>query len=167
MPWQNLLELQRNNQYNAGHRARQRENGENSFFLLCCGDRATTSPDRILFFWLCYRKWLMLFPWSSKGITGKMPYQWIQPRGKLEKKAVFSPHCGDKTTINDNRVFLFINRKLEQSLFFWCGTGKVGRVNGAESSLLNPSYRFFLWLWGVEQRKEPYLGLTVWKKARK
>ena len=23
--------------------------------------------------WLCYRKWLMFFPWSSKGITGKMP----------------------------------------------------------------------------------------------
>ena len=36
--------------------------------------------------------------------------------GKTDKKAVFSPHCGDKTTINDNRAFLFINRKLEQSL---------------------------------------------------
>ena len=44
-----------------------------------------------------------------------MPYQWILPRGKPEKKAVFSLHCGDKTTINDNRAFLFINRKLEQS----------------------------------------------------
>jgi len=44
-----------------------------------------------------------------------MPYQWILPRGKPEKKAIFSPHCGDKTTINDNRAFLFINRKLEQS----------------------------------------------------
>ena len=31
------------------------------------------------------------------------------------KMAVFSPHCGDKTTINDNGAFLFINRKLEQS----------------------------------------------------
>ncbi|WP_308771396.1 hypothetical protein, partial [uncultured Bilophila sp.] len=39
----------------------------------------------------------------------------IPSKGKPEKKAVFSPHCGDKTTINNNRAFLFINRKLEQS----------------------------------------------------
>ena len=36
-------------------------------------------------------------------------------KGKPEKKAVFSPHCRDKTTINNNKAFLFINRKLEQS----------------------------------------------------
>ena len=29
------------------------------------------------------------FPWSSKGITGKMPWLWIPPRGKLEKKLHF------------------------------------------------------------------------------
>ncbi len=37
-----------------------------------------------------------------------MPYQWIPPRGKPEKKAVFSPHCGNKTTTNYNRAFYFL-----------------------------------------------------------
>ena len=27
-----------------------------------------------------------LFPWSSKGITNKMPQPWTPPRGKLEKR---------------------------------------------------------------------------------
>ena len=52
---------------------------------------------------LCHRKWLMLFS-SSKGITGKMSEPWIPPRGKPEKKAVFSPHCGDETTIYSNKA---------------------------------------------------------------
>ncbi len=52
---------------------------------------------------LCHRKWLMLFS-SSKGITGKRPEPWIPPRGKPEKKAVFSPHCGDETTIYSNKA---------------------------------------------------------------
>ena len=43
-----------------------------------------------------------------------MPWPCIPSRGKPEKKAVFSPYCGDKTTINNNKAFLFINRKLEQ-----------------------------------------------------
>ena len=29
---------------------------------------------------------------------------WIPPRGKPEKKAVFSPYCGDETTTNYNRA---------------------------------------------------------------
>ena len=29
---------------------------------------------------------------------------WSPPRGKPEKKAVFSSHCGDETTINYNRA---------------------------------------------------------------
>ena len=66
-----------------------------SMWVFCCINR------------LCYRKWLMLFPWNSKGITGKMPWPWIPPRGKPEKKAVFSSHCGDETTINYNRAILF------------------------------------------------------------
>jgi hypothetical protein len=33
-----------------------------------------------------------------------MPYPWIPPRGKQEKKAVFSPHCGDETTTYYNRA---------------------------------------------------------------
>ena len=41
-----------------------------------------------------------LFLWSSKGITNKMSQPWSPPRGKLEKKAVFSPCCGDETTTN-------------------------------------------------------------------
>ena len=44
------------------------------------------------------------FPWSSKRITGKMPWPWFPPRGKPEKKAVFSPHCGDETTTYYNRA---------------------------------------------------------------
>ena len=34
-----------------------------------------------------------------------MPWPWIPPRGKPEKKAVFSPHCGNETTTNHNRAF--------------------------------------------------------------
>ena len=33
-----------------------------------------------------------------------MPWSWIPPRGKPDKKAVFSPHCGDETTTNYNRA---------------------------------------------------------------
>ena len=33
-----------------------------------------------------------------------MPWPWLPPRGKPEKKAVFSPHYGDETTTNYNRV---------------------------------------------------------------
>ena len=44
------------------------------------------------------------FPWNSKGITRKTPQLWIQPRGKLEKKAVFSPCCGDETTTRYDRA---------------------------------------------------------------
>ncbi|WP_337430828.1 hypothetical protein [Bilophila sp.] len=29
-------------------------------------------------------------------MTDKMPQAWIPPREKLEKKAVFSPGCGDE-----------------------------------------------------------------------
>ena len=34
-----------------------------------------------------------------------MPWPWIPPRGKPEKKAVFSPYCEDKTTTYCNRAF--------------------------------------------------------------
>ena len=44
------------------------------------------------------------FPWSSKGITGKMPWPCIPPRGKREKRLYFSPHCGDETTTYPNRA---------------------------------------------------------------
>ena len=41
-----------------------------------------------------------------------MPYPWLPPRGKPEKKAVFSPYCGDETTTNYNRAF-FKGKKYE------------------------------------------------------
>ena len=34
-----------------------------------------------------------------------MPQPCIPPRGKPEKKAVFSPYYGDETTTNYNRVY--------------------------------------------------------------
>ena len=33
-----------------------------------------------------------------------MPWPWFPPKGKPEKKAVFSPHCGDETTTYYNRA---------------------------------------------------------------
>ncbi len=56
-----------------------------------------------------------------------MPYPWLPPRGKPDKKAVFSPHCGDETTTNSNRAFGIrrlhlhgmVNTRLFPSLFRW------------------------------------------------
>ena len=36
--------------------------------------------------WLYHRKWLVLFSWSSKWRTNKMPWLWIPPTGKTDKK---------------------------------------------------------------------------------
>ena len=63
------------------------------------------APYTEVFHRLCYRKRLMLFSLSSKGVTDKMPYPRLPPRGKPEKKAVFSPYCGDETTINLTEPF--------------------------------------------------------------
>ena len=41
------------------------------------------------------------FPWSSKGITSKMPWLWIPSMGKLDKKAVFPQH-GENTAFLSN-----------------------------------------------------------------
>ena len=54
---------------------------------------------------LCYRKWLMLFSLKLQRINQKMPYPWSPPRGKPEKKAVFSLNCGDEITTYYNRAF--------------------------------------------------------------
>ena len=45
--------------------------GKPSILLLHvrCGGAACIYAER-----LCHRKWLMLFPWSSKGIASKMPW---------------------------------------------------------------------------------------------
>ncbi len=54
---------------------------------------------------LCYRKWLMLFSLKLQRINQKMPYPWSPPRGKPEKKTVFSLNCGDEITTYYNRAF--------------------------------------------------------------
>ena len=56
------------------------------------------------------------FLWSSKGITRKTPQLWIQPRGKLEKKAVFSACCGDETTTHHDRAKSYSSLQKEHSL---------------------------------------------------
>ena len=45
-----------------------------------------------------------------------MPWPWLPPRGKPEKRAVFSPHCGDETTTSYNRAFLKHDRHTVFSL---------------------------------------------------
>ena len=71
------------------------------WYWLFVGDFKKQNANHLLLYShlarLCHRKWLMFF-WSSKGITGKMPWLWIPQRGRLEKKAVCSPCCGEETT---------------------------------------------------------------------
>ena len=46
------------------------------------------------------------FPsWNPKWLTEKMPYPCIPSRGKPEKKAVFSPDCGNEATLYYDRAF--------------------------------------------------------------
>ncbi|WP_308771996.1 hypothetical protein, partial [uncultured Bilophila sp.] len=54
-----------------------------------------------LFFplWLRHRKWLMLFSLKFQRNNRQNVLPWIPPGGKLKEKAVFSPSCGDETTI--------------------------------------------------------------------
>ena len=64
------------------------------------------------------------FPWSFKGITDNMPEPWIPPRGKLEKKAIFSPYYQTKTTTYYNRtqiVMLFCAAQGRQGTPFCTG----------------------------------------------
>ena len=49
----------------------------------------------------------MLFSLKLQRDNRKMPQPWIPPRGKLEKKLYFSPHCGDETTTYYNRAIRF------------------------------------------------------------
>ena len=94
------------------HKAHKRNNWrKNGMFSPYCGDETTTPSDRafrfypwlydrkrfVPYFWLCHKKWSMLFPWSSKG-TNKMPQPWTPTTGKLDKKAAFSSCCGGEIT---------------------------------------------------------------------
>ena len=62
-----------------------------------------------------------------------MPWPWIPPRGKPEKKAVFSSHCGDETTTNFNRAFEFqvieIRLPLRERMPRFAGRWPFGRKN--------------------------------------
>ena len=101
------------------HKARKRNNWrKNGMFSLYCGDETTTPSDKafrfypwlydrkwlVPYFWLCHKKWSMLFFLKFQRINQKMPYPWSPPRGKPEKKTVFSLNCGDETTTNFNRA---------------------------------------------------------------
>ena len=55
-------------------------------------------PIGSFFVWLCYRKWLMLFSLKLQRDTPKNTLAVDPPRGKLEKRLYFSPHCGNETT---------------------------------------------------------------------
>ena len=48
---------------------------------------------------LCHKKRLMLFPWSSKGITSKMPWLMDSADGKAGEKGCISPCCGGNSHI--------------------------------------------------------------------
>ena len=59
--------------------------------------------------WLCPRKWLILFSLKLQRDNRQNALSVDPPRGKPEKKAVFSSHCGDETTTNYNRAFCIHN----------------------------------------------------------
>ena len=53
---------------------------------------------------LCHRKWLMLFSLKLQRDNRQNASAVDPAKGKTGKKAVFSSHCGDETTINYNRA---------------------------------------------------------------
>ena len=50
------------------------------------------------------RNWLMLFSLKFQRNNQPNASATVPPRGKLEKKAVFSPCCGDETTTRHDRA---------------------------------------------------------------
>ena len=55
-------------------------------------------PIGSFFVWLSYRKWLMLFSLKIQRDNSQNTLTVDPPRGKLEKRLYFSPHCGNETT---------------------------------------------------------------------
>ena len=92
------------------------------------------------------------FPWSCKGITGKMPWLWIPPRGNLEKKAAFSPCCGDEATIYYDRA------TGKKPVFPPCCGGKTTTCYMTE-----PKYKIWLCLslWLIQDSN--WKGRVLWK----
>ena len=108
------LKLQRNNQQNAS--AIKPVNGTTEEKTVCSHHtvemkqpRPLTGPSAFILGCTIGNGWCLIFgcaikngryffPWSSKGITQKMPQRWIPTTGKLDKKAVFSPCCGGEIT---------------------------------------------------------------------
>ena len=61
-----------------------------------------------------------------------MPWPWIPPRGKLEKRLSFSPYCGDETTTCSNRAFV---KMCVYSLFMWTGPSRKSWKDGGRGML--------------------------------
>ena len=59
-----------------------------------------------------------------------MPQPGIPPRGKLEKKAVFSPCCGDGTTSYSDRAFGIIAQRSLQGNCFQAGCAGRRKADG-------------------------------------
>ena len=64
---------------------------------------------------LCHRKWLRLFFLKFQRNNQKNALAIGFAKGKTGEIGCIFTTLWDETTINDNRAFLFINRKLEQS----------------------------------------------------
>ena len=64
---------------------------------------------------LCPRKWLVLFSLKFQRNNQQNALTIGFAKGNTEGKGCIFTTLWDETTINDNRAFLFSNRKLEQS----------------------------------------------------
>ena len=71
------------------------------------GDIAAEKVSFWLFFWLCYRKRLILFSLKLQRDNRKNALAVDPTERKTGKRLYFSPDCGDETTINYNRAILF------------------------------------------------------------
>ena len=68
------------------------------------GDIAAEKVAFWLFFFLCYRKWLMLFSLKLQRDNRKNALAVDPAEGKTGKRLYFSLYCGDETTTYYNRA---------------------------------------------------------------
>ena len=92
-----------------------------------------------------------------------MPYPWIPPRGKLEKKAVFSPCVGDETTTNYTEPILI---KISN---YYCGAAFCGpaRVCGCFISTVCWSHRRLLQFFRRWTLRLAFYWLFIWNFKEK
>ena len=92
-----------------------------------------------------------------------MPYPWIPPRGKLEKKAVFSPCVGDETTTNYTEPILI---KISS---YYCGAAFCGpaRVCGCFISTVCWSHRRLLQFFRRWTLRLAFYWLFIWNFKEK